>query len=1244
MEDDSKFGHLVKWGLGAVGLGGVAAVISVPSSFKIWVAVAILLLFVLVFGGYFLWRRMRARRQSKMFSSALEAQTGAAPRAISDPNQRAALDKLRQKFQTGLQEFKTHGKDIYKLPWYAIIGESGSGKSEAIRHSGIEFPPGLQDKMQGSGGTVNMDWWFTNRAIILDTAGSMIFRETQAGDSPEWAEFLRLLKKSRPQCPINGLFLVLSVESLIHDSADKISEKASKLAQQLQLIQRTLDVRFPVYLLVTKSDLMTGFREFFDSIEDPLLQHQMFGWSNPDALDSPLRPELVEQHLKSVADRLRRRRLALILREPSSGARLGETTFFTASSQPLGGRGGQRRLDDMDALFALPESVMRLVPRLRRYLETVFVAGEWSAKPVFLRGIYFTSSMREGKALDEAMALATGLSVDQLPEDRSWEKNRAFFLRDLFVEKVFSESGLVTRATNTIQLLRKRQFAIFGTAGVALLLLIVLAGFGYRNLKRNVLVEAADWEAGVKGWNQGDWSPSIIRAGTEDAFHYAYAGTNREAQVGAGNLSVVEYHQRLKEVVSKKLGVSLIFRPLLWFGFGNVNKQDRANAQRVLFEQGVLKPLVVETRKKLQNRQPTEKTSARHQGALLALIQLEADRFATNVGYLSGTNAAATYLNSFVSYLTDSDTSPVDTNLVSIFAWTYSKGGSGDGKWPPPPLLAGDDLASNTAIMTGLKGLREANLASEKRITDYGLPALNQMVTDFVAYRKLERNWLADPTGSCDAALTGLEAAMRALKESESKFFEATKGVVGRPLTNLTECYDKLAVAAASASGLSIEDNLKGFSEKFRTSRLHSQIDQQLKEFRSAASSAVKSKRTELAKDLAELDLTYTLPVGGESVYDTRWSLYLAACALDGSKADVKEADLGHAWERFNNLMAKAAELKTKLKAYAGPFAPEVASACERIAGRAATQLQERYVSSYVQTATNKLVELAVNAGSFGGVTNAANWLEMLKRDLADTATLKEQAGKLGPVRVALTNAYREIPQSYADHSLESLKRNLKFPVLLTASESFDEPGLKAARSTLSRLTLDLNNAAVWQSFPGSDAILQSARKNPYAEVVNALVADSGNLAEIEILFTLPAPGASVEGGLYRDPLRFANIVVNGKTNDVNGWKRPGDVSSFPEKQTSIAAKIPVNAGFRVEFFSDMNRRTRTATLGFEGGEDNWTLIRLIKAGHAEPISNKGGTEWRLKLPVTVGANQPTLEAFEIKVSSSLPKKEEWPK
>ena len=105
-----------------------------------------------------------------------------------------------------------------------------------------------------------------------------------------------------------------------------------------------------------------------------------------------------------------------------------------------------RRIDQVDALYAFPESLLKIAPRLRRYLEMVFVAGEWSPKPLFLRGIYFTSSMREGSALDAELAEALKVPIESLPEGKVWERDRAYFLRDLFLQKVFKEKGLVTRS------------------------------------------------------------------------------------------------------------------------------------------------------------------------------------------------------------------------------------------------------------------------------------------------------------------------------------------------------------------------------------------------------------------------------------------------------------------------------------------------------------------------------------------------------------------------------------------------------------------------------------------------------------------------------------------------------------------------------------------------------------------------------------------------------------------------------
>ena len=323
-----KFANLpppIKWVLGVTGISalvGTGAVIMAG----LWMFILILvLLLAILLGGYFLWTLWRRKQRSAALGGELAQHSSASPRGISDPGQRARLDDLRKKFETGVREYKARGKDLYKLPWYAIVGEPGSGKTEAIRHSNVGFPPGMQDEFQGVGGTINMNWWFTNQAVLLDTAGRLMFEEVRPGETSEWKEFLTLLKKNRPNCPINGLMLVIPSDSLIKDSADDIQRKAGKIAQQLDVIQRVLDVRFPVFIIVTKCDKINGFREFFDGVTDPQLQHQMMGWSNPAPLDQPLRPDLVDQHLSQVVQRLRKRRAVFAMI-----AALSSTVIITA--------------------------------------------------------------------------------------------------------------------------------------------------------------------------------------------------------------------------------------------------------------------------------------------------------------------------------------------------------------------------------------------------------------------------------------------------------------------------------------------------------------------------------------------------------------------------------------------------------------------------------------------------------------------------------------------------------------------------------------------------------------------------------------------------------------------------------------------------------------------------------------------------------------------------------------------------
>jgi hypothetical protein len=567
------------------------------------VAIVVALILLAIFHLLMKWI---TARKSQPFTQTVERSAGDTPNAISSPGSRAKLDDLRRNFETGLTKFRAAGKDLYKLPWYLLVGEPGSGKTEAIRHSSIPFPPGLQDQLQGAGGTVNMNWWFTNDAVILDTAGRYMFDEIQAGASGEWTEFLRLLLRNRPQCPINGLLLVIPANSLILDTADQIEAKGGQIAQQLDRIQRTLEVRFPVYIVVTKCDLVNGFREFFDGLNDPRLQHQILGWSNPAPLDQPFNPELVDEHLKQVAAKLSLRRMGLLL-DPV--ARESEAS---------------RRIDEVDSLYSLPESFLRLGPRLRRYLEMIFVAGEWSPKPLFLRGIYFTSSMREGQAIDAELMELLHVPPESLREGRLWERDRAFFLRDLFLKKVFPEKGLVTRAASTAKLQRTRKVVLLGGGFVAAAVLIFFTWFGNQKLRESIVNQGAFWVAMT---DQADNMNLAIVAPAQPprpgapttAPAYRSRLDEQVPKLGRDSGTVGDLYRAMYEFEQKPIYIHPVLRPAArLLNAGADLNQKKAEDYRRIFTSNALAPLLHATGRKIAAQDPATWDPS----ATAALIQM----------------------------------------------------------------------------------------------------------------------------------------------------------------------------------------------------------------------------------------------------------------------------------------------------------------------------------------------------------------------------------------------------------------------------------------------------------------------------------------------------------------------------------------------------------------------------------------------------------------------------------------------
>jgi hypothetical protein len=747
--------------------------------------IVLIVLLAVITGIYYAWKAFNQKQQNKQFGGDISQHSSATPRGVSDPGQRARLDDMRKKFQSGIEAYKSRGKDLYKLPWYVIVGEPGSGKTEAIRHSNVGFPPGMQDEFQGVGGTINMNWWFTNHAVLLDTAGRLMFEEVKPGETSEWKEFLALLKKNRPNCPINGLFLVIPSDSLIKDSADSIQKKAGKIAQQLDVIQRVLDVRFPVFVAVTKCDKINGFREFFDTLTDPQLQHQMMGWSNPDPLDEPFKPEMVDKHLEQVAARLRRRRLGL-LRDP-------------VPENPEG-----RRTDEVDSLYALPHSLELLSSRLRRYLETIFVAGEWSAKPLFLRGIYFSSSMREGAALDAELAEAIGVSVDELPEGKVWERERAYFLRDVFLEKAFREKGLVTRATNTKRMLMGQQIALYSCGFVGLALFCVVAWFAMGSLRSGVKDQGDYWQVvSEQRWDNKFWRASIVPIRGDGSFMSSIS-TNT-LLVDNKQVTLGEFHAKLRDLAEKPLKKSMFF-PLL----ADTYNKNRHNAQRIVFEAGVIRPLIEASRQKMMHDDGDPASAQREPDALAALIQIESDILTRGTGTNKGTlneEGARRFLSAFENYVAGADV-PLDTNLVSVMAWTYSTNEAARGSWAPRWFSGGrggsNILAINSGISAGLDSFaRGATNGIQSYLTDWN--QISSVRAAARAFADSEQALFTAAAGGLDANFTKAEHAVEAARKSlDEEIAKTSKSPLFAGSVSLTNAQQKFQSAVSSSAGAAV--------------------------------------------------------------------------------------------------------------------------------------------------------------------------------------------------------------------------------------------------------------------------------------------------------------------------------------------------------------------------------------------------------------------------------------------------------
>ena len=338
----------------------------------------------------------------------------------ADEGHKADIAALRGKMQDAISSLKTsdlgikhRGKAaLYALPWYMVIGPSAAGKSTLLRNSGLHFPYQHADDVdiKGVGGTRNCDWWFSDEAVILDTAGRYT---TEDNDKTEWLEFLALLKKHRRKMPINGIIVAISISDLLTTDDAGMDWHVKVVRDRINELITHLGFVFPLYIVFTKCDLLNGFQSFFGDLNETSRGQVWGSYLNIKAGENP--GDYVDRKFGELYIRLcewRIRKLHM-----------------------------QRKQQIKSQIFDFPAQFQAAAMRLLEFINLLFKDNPYQETPNF-KGVYFTSGTQEGLPLQRIVGnLRQAFGYADKKDGIVTTKNtKSYFIKNLLKDVIFKSA------------------------------------------------------------------------------------------------------------------------------------------------------------------------------------------------------------------------------------------------------------------------------------------------------------------------------------------------------------------------------------------------------------------------------------------------------------------------------------------------------------------------------------------------------------------------------------------------------------------------------------------------------------------------------------------------------------------------------------------------------------------------------------------------------------------------------------
>ncbi|OXX41809.1 type VI secretion system membrane subunit TssM, partial [Vibrio sp. V11_P1A41T118] len=276
---------------------------------------------------------------------------------------------------------------LYALPWYLVLGLENAGKTSLINRSGqnFVFSSVMRASGQKSENPYSFDWWIGDESVLIDPDGELLTQGNHSNDNDGamerrlWLHFVNWLERTRSRRPLNGIVLALDVSHLATATATERKAYANLLRARLRELMETLSTRLPVYIALTKLDLLHGFEPFFKHYSRSQREDVLgftFSLDSIDDLDNWLN-EFSKDYSQFVE-------------------RINDVLPH-AVSVPMD-------LEERNAIYSFTRQISGLKEILLQFFNDALASDQFSTSAL-VRGAYFTSVYQQGvptNAFDDA--------------------------------------------------------------------------------------------------------------------------------------------------------------------------------------------------------------------------------------------------------------------------------------------------------------------------------------------------------------------------------------------------------------------------------------------------------------------------------------------------------------------------------------------------------------------------------------------------------------------------------------------------------------------------------------------------------------------------------------------------------------------------------------------------------------------------------------------------------------------------